>query len=232
MASGNNLGQFDQSFLNVLTHHSTLFFILKNNRGILYTQWRLAYLILLNIFLVSFCVTSTSMSSAYWVHLSELCDQSLHWGHLSWSVCRRKNRKKAGKEWAAESHHTGTCIGTAHKRPPIASDSAAPCWEQRDWSWITKTSAATSNTLDMRSYNSAVNRPRSACWRYLILIQNKEVHFGWGGGGLILGSATHTFKRSPGPQSCCSWWYLHLQRPPIVIRLFSHAIFFPSCLLP
>lgn len=88
--------------------HSTQHFVFNfflNNRGILYTQWRqcfqrLAYLIRLNIFLVNFCVTSTSMSSAYGCTCQN-CAISLCTGGTSAGPCvegkTEKRPEKSGR---------------------------------------------------------------------------------------------------------------------------------------
>lgn len=129
-------------------------------------------------FLVNFCITSTSLCTVYECTCQKCALSQYLVVHTS--LMHLPYRHETGREWAGKPLHTDTYTGTAYRRRPVASDSAAPCWEQQDLSWITKTFTRTYKVLDTRSYNSAVNRPRSACWWCLILIQNKEVHLGWG----------------------------------------------------
>lgn len=131
---------------------------------------------------------------------------SQYWGHLSWSMSGKNRQKKVGKEWMGEPLHTDTYIG-----PPVASDSAAPCWEQRDWSWITKTS---------------LQLLRLWTWGHIILLWTGQDPL-VGGIWFWLWIQQHTCLRSPGPQSYWSWWYLHLQRSPRYCQAFISWTFFP-----
>lgn len=174
------------------------------------------------------------------VQLSELCHQPILrfvcTGSTSAGPCveGKAAKKKKGSEWAGEPFHTDThCIWRRLTRSLqqlltllcLAENSVIGAESQKLLTQLLK--------VWTPGHVTAASGPRSACWRCLILIQNKEVHFGWGfgvGEGGVQGGISRVrqcarFERSPGLQSWSWWSYLYFQRPHNV-ALFSHTYFF------